>query len=162
LVLYDARGEFDRNFDWWKEAGKHRLVEPQLPFENGRSDLLTGSGSRLDIQNINLLAGALQDNKRAAVVGTRSFGMGTIQTTFPLGAGRGALRISTARYFTPSGRSIQAKGIEPDIEVLQDVTGSHFPLNPKEDKALHMAVDLLRGVRKNPVFPPSPKTSAPN
>src|SRR5262249_39077046 len=56
LVLYDAEGGFDRNFDWWKESGKHRLVEPQLPFENGRSDLLTGSGSRLDIQNINLLA----------------------------------------------------------------------------------------------------------
>jgi hypothetical protein len=56
LVLYDAEGDFDRNFDWWKESGEHRLVEPQLPFENGRSDLLTGSGSRLDIQNINLLA----------------------------------------------------------------------------------------------------------
>jgi hypothetical protein len=56
LVLYDAEGDFDRNFDWWKESGKHRLVEPQLPFKNGRSDLLTGSGSRLDIQNINLLA----------------------------------------------------------------------------------------------------------
>ncbi len=56
LVLYDAEGDFDRNFDWWKESGKHRLVEPQLPFANGRSDLLTGSGSRLDIQNINLLA----------------------------------------------------------------------------------------------------------
>ena len=56
LVLHDAEGDFDRNFDWWKESGKHRLVEPQLPFENGRSDLLTGSGSRLDIQNINLLA----------------------------------------------------------------------------------------------------------
>ena len=55
-MLYDAEGDFDRNFDWWKESGKHRLVEPQLPFENGRSDLLTGSGSRLDIQNINLLA----------------------------------------------------------------------------------------------------------
>src|SRR4029450_52672 len=56
LVLYDAEGDFDRNFDWWKESSKHRLVEPQLPFENGRSDLLTGSGSRLDIENINLLA----------------------------------------------------------------------------------------------------------
>src|SRR5207253_9125001 len=49
-------GDFDRSFDWWKASGKHRAVEPQLPFENGRSDLLTGSGSRLDIQNINLLA----------------------------------------------------------------------------------------------------------
>ena len=41
LVLYDAEGDFDRNFDWWKQSGKHRVVEPQLPFENGRSDLLT-------------------------------------------------------------------------------------------------------------------------
>jgi hypothetical protein len=57
LVLYDAEGDFDRSFDWWtKDSGKHRLVEPRLPFENGRTDLLTGSGSRLDIQNINLLA----------------------------------------------------------------------------------------------------------
>jgi hypothetical protein len=56
LVLYDADGDFDRNFDWWKESGNHLLVEPQLPFENGRSDLLTGSGSRFDIENINLLA----------------------------------------------------------------------------------------------------------
>jgi hypothetical protein len=56
LVLYDAQGDFDRNFDWWKGSGKHRHVESQLPFENGRSDVLTGSGSRLDIQNINLLA----------------------------------------------------------------------------------------------------------
>ena len=56
LVLYDAKGDFDRNFEWWKDSDKHPLVEPELPFENGRSDLLTGSGSRLDIQNINLLA----------------------------------------------------------------------------------------------------------
>jgi len=56
LVLYDADGDFDRNFDWWRGSHKHRLVEPQLPFKNGRSDLLTGSGSRLDIENINLLA----------------------------------------------------------------------------------------------------------
>jgi hypothetical protein len=56
LVLYDAEGGFDQDFDWWKESGKHRFVEPQLPFKNGRSDLLTGSGSRLDIENINLLA----------------------------------------------------------------------------------------------------------
>src|SRR5262245_47113699 len=56
LVLYDAEGDFDRNFNWRKESGKHRVVEPQLPFENGRSDVLTGSGSRLDIENVNLLA----------------------------------------------------------------------------------------------------------
>jgi len=56
LVLYDADVTFDRAFDWWKGSGKQRLVESQLPFDNGRSDLLTGSGSRLDIQNVKLLA----------------------------------------------------------------------------------------------------------
>jgi hypothetical protein len=57
LVLYDAEGDFDRNFDWWrKDSGKRRLVEPQLPFAQRRTDVLMGSGSRLDIQNINLLA----------------------------------------------------------------------------------------------------------
>ena len=68
-----------------------------------------------------IVAGALQDHKRATVIGTRSFGKGSVQTIIPLGSGNGALRLTTARYFTPSGRSIQAKGISPDIEVLQDV-----------------------------------------
>ena len=68
-----------------------------------------------------IVAGALQDHKRATLVGTRSFGKGSVQTIIPLGAGNGALRLTTARYYTPSGRSIQAKGIMPDIEVLQDV-----------------------------------------
>ncbi len=68
-----------------------------------------------------IVAGALQDHKRVTVIGTRSFGKGSVQTIIPLGSGNGALRLTTARYFTPSGRSIQAKGIEPDIEVLQDL-----------------------------------------
>src|ERR1700742_2027563 len=68
-----------------------------------------------------IVAGALQDHKRAALVGTRSFGKGSVQTIIPLGAGNGALRLTTARYYTPSGRSIQAKGIEPDIVVLEDI-----------------------------------------
>ena len=68
-----------------------------------------------------IVAGALQDHKRATLVGTRSFGKGSVQTIIPLGAGNGALRLTTARYFTPSGHSIQAKGIEPDIKMLQEV-----------------------------------------
>ena len=68
-----------------------------------------------------IVAGALQDHRRATVIGTRSFGKGSVQTIIPLGSGHGALRLTTARYFTPSGRSIQAKGIVPDIEVLQDL-----------------------------------------
>jgi carboxyl-terminal processing protease len=68
-----------------------------------------------------IVAGALQDQKRATLVGTRSFGKGSVQTIIPLGPGNGALRLTTARYYTPAGRSIQAKGIVPDIEVLQEV-----------------------------------------
>ncbi len=63
-----------------------------------------------------IVAGALQDHHRAIVVGTKSFGKGSVQTIIPL-AGHGAMRLTTARYYTPSGRSIQAKGIDPDIVV---------------------------------------------
>ncbi|MFZ1101303.1 MAG: S41 family peptidase [Hyphomicrobiaceae bacterium] len=66
-----------------------------------------------------IVAGALQDHKRATVVGTRSFGKGSVQTIIPLGKEAGAIRLTTARYYTPSGNSIQAKGITPDIEVEQ-------------------------------------------
>jgi carboxyl-terminal processing protease len=138
-----------------------------------------------------IVAGALQDHKRATLVGTRSFGKGSVQTIIPLGAGNGALRLTTARYFTPSGRSIQAKGITPDIEVLQDVpddlkartdskgeaslrghlkaegseeTGSqsYVPPDEKDDKALQSSLDLLRGTANNAAFPPNPKTAVPN
>ncbi len=68
-----------------------------------------------------IVAGALQDHKRATIIGTRSFGKGSVQTILPLGPNNGALRLTTARYYTPSGRSIQAKGITPDVEVIEDV-----------------------------------------
>ncbi|HUD87693.1 MAG TPA: S41 family peptidase [Xanthobacteraceae bacterium] len=138
-----------------------------------------------------IVAGALQDHKRATLVGTRSFGKGSVQTIIPLGAGNGALRLTTARYYTPSGRSIQAKGITPDIEVLQDVpddlkartdtkgeaslrghlkaegteesgSQSYVPPDEKDDAALKMALDLLRGTTTNAAFPPNPKSAVPN
>jgi carboxyl-terminal processing protease len=138
-----------------------------------------------------IVAGALQDHKRATIVGTRSFGKGSVQTIIPLGSGNGALRLTTARYFTPAGRSIQAKGITPDIEVQQEVpdemkartdsrgeaalrghlkaegaeeTGSqsYVPPDPKDDKALNMAYELLRGTAVNAAFPPNPKAAVPN
>ncbi len=140
-----------------------------------------------------IVAGALQDHKRATILGTRSFGKGSVQTIIPLGNNNGALRLTTARYYTPSGKSIQAKGIVPEIEVLQDVpddqkarsdtkgeaslrghlkvqegeeqTGSqaYMPPDQKDDKALNMALELLRGTKTNPAFPPNTKAAqAPN
>ncbi len=77
-----------------------------------------------------IVAGALQDHHRAILIGTRSFGKGSVQTIIPL-AGHGAMRLTTARYYTPSGRSIQAKGIDPDI-VVEAAKIEHAP--QKDDK----------------------------
>jgi carboxyl-terminal processing protease len=139
-----------------------------------------------------IVAGALHDQKRATLIGTRSFGKGSVQTIIPLGTGNGALALTTARYFTPSGHSIQAQGIKPDIEVLQDVpdelknrpelkgeasmrghlaaegaeqTGSqsYVPPAEKDDKALGAAYNFLRGVTVNAAgVPPAPKAAVPN
>jgi carboxyl-terminal processing protease len=138
-----------------------------------------------------IVAGALHDHKRATLIGTRSFGKGSVQTIIPLGTGNGALALTTARYFTPSGHSIQAKGITPDIEVLQEVpdelkaradtkgeasmrghlsaegaeqTGSqaYVPPAEKDDKALAAAFNVLRGVTVNAGVPSSPKAAIPN
>lgn len=77
-----------------------------------------------------IVAGALQDHKRAILLGTKSFGKGSVQTVIPL-PGHGAMRLTTARYYTPSGRSIQAKGIDPDIVVEQ------AKLETVEEKRFH-------------------------
>jgi carboxyl-terminal processing protease len=124
-----------------------------------------------------IVAGALQDHKRATVMGTRSFGKGSVQTIIPLG-GNGAVRLTTARYYTPSGKSIQAKGIDPDVEVLQEVpdelkgkdetkgeaglrghlkngdkeerggSSAYVPPDPTKDKQLAAAYDQLRGIKR--------------
>jgi len=85
---------------------------------NGKPLIVLVNGGSASASEI--VAGALQDQRRATIVGTRSFGKGSVQTIIPLG-NDGALRLTTARYYTPSGRSIQAKGIEPDIEVVQEL-----------------------------------------
>ena len=147
---------------------------------------LAGSASASEI-----VAGALQDHKRATILGTRSFGKGSVQTIIPLN-GNGALRLTTARYYTPSGRSIQAKGIEPEIEVKQNIpdelkgkdetkgeaglkghlqnsgteeaggSSAYVPPDQKDDTQLNAAYDLLRGAQKNAFFPPDPNKAIPN
>ena len=122
-----------------------------------------------------IVAGALQDHRRAILLGTRSFGKGSVQTIVPLGRD-GAMKLTTQRYYTPSGRSIQAKGIEPDIEVRQakleylggarrseadlrgalDTDGNGRKKPPEdngeaaaekpEDYQLIRAIDLIRGI----------------
>jgi carboxyl-terminal processing protease len=144
-----------------------------------------GSASSAEI-----VAGALQDHKRAAILGTRSYGKGSVQTIIPLGAGNGGMRLTSARYFTPAGRSIQAQGILPDIEVVQmppaqlhtaayeprgeaalrghlksegeEHSGSQsfVPPDAADDKALQKALEILRGDRRDAASRPRPSIRA--
>jgi carboxyl-terminal processing protease len=109
-----------------------------------------------------IVAGALQDHHRAILLGTRSFGKGSVQTIIPL-PGHGAMRLTTARYYTPSGRSIQAKGIEPDIVV----EAAKIEKTPEKSEAkVATASDLKRedssdgGAEQNSVDPSIIGTSA--
>ncbi|MGV2127853.1 S41 family peptidase [Agrobacterium vitis] len=156
-------------------AGDLTDGKPLIVLVNG------GSASASEI-----VAGALQDLKRATVVGTRSFGKGSVQTIIPMGD-KGALRLTTALYYTPSGKSIQGTGIHPDIKVEEplpaDLQGklrtegesslpghiqgqseteegsgsvAYVPPDPKDDVQLNYALDLLRGAKTDPSFPPDP------
>jgi len=106
-----------------------------------------------------IVSGALQDHKRATIIGLTSFGKGSVQTIIPLGEGRGALRLTTARYFTPSGHSIQAQGIIPDIQVAQgDETTLPKLARPSEaDLRGHLTGEPVPAKRINaPVIKPAP------
>jgi carboxyl-terminal processing protease len=91
-----------------------------------------------------IVAGALQDHKRATVIGTRSFGKGSVQTIIPLGS-NGAIRLTTARYYTPSGRSIQAKGIDPDIVIEQELPPELKGKEPSKSRGEASLRGHLRG-----------------
>jgi carboxyl-terminal processing protease len=162
-------------------AGDLTDGKPLIVLVNG------GSASASEI-----VAGALQDHRRGTILGTRSFGKGSVQTIIPLGE-NGALRLTTALYYTPAGKSIQGKGIIPDITVEQplpdelkgkvepmsesslkghikgaqeDADGSgsipYVPPEPKDDLQLIQALKLLRGEQANAAFPADPKKGVPN
>jgi carboxyl-terminal processing protease len=106
-----------------------------------------------------IVSGALQDHKRATVIGVTSFGKGSVQTIIPLGESRGALRLTTARYYTPSGHSIQAQGIIPDIQVAQgDEAAAPKLARPSEaDLRGHLVGEPVPTKRANaPVIKPAP------
>lgn len=134
-----------------------------------------------------IVAGALQDLRRATVLGTRSFGKGSVQTIIPMGDA-GALRLTTALYYTPSGKSIQGTGITPDITVEQPLpaelqgklesagesnlrghiqgqseteagsgSSAYVPPEAKDDLQLQYALELLRGEKTDPSFPANPE-----
>jgi carboxyl-terminal processing protease len=157
---------------------------------NGKPLIVLINGGSASASEI--VAGALQDHRRATLLGSRSFGKGSVQTVIPISQ-FGALKLTTARYYTPSNRSIQAKGIAPDIEMIQDLpdelkgkvetrgesslrghlkagdaeeekggSPAYVPPDAKDDKQLHLALDLLRGVQKHSAFPPNAKAPVPN
>ncbi len=128
---------------WNARAGDITGGIPLVVLING------GSASASEI-----VAGALQDHRRAVVIGTRSFGKGSVQTVIPLGGQNGAIRLTTARYYTPSGRSIQSTGIEPDIEVRasrQEANAQGAAATQRERES-----DLRRALRSE-----APQANAP-
>lgn len=142
---------------------------------NGKPVIVLINGGSASASEI--VAGALQDHKRATILGSRSFGKGSVQTILQLG-GNGALRLTTALYYTPSNVSIQGKGISPDIKVVQPLpdelkgrvesasesklrghikgqeeddegsgSSAYVPPDPKDDIQLNYALDLILGLK---------------
>ncbi|MDX8453426.1 S41 family peptidase [Mesorhizobium sp. VK9D] len=173
-----------------KDVTRFDAKPKQVDEINGKPMIVLVNGGSASASEI--VAGALQDLRRVTVVGTQSFGKGSVQTIIPLGE-NGALRLTTALYYTPSGKSIQGKGITPDIKVDQPLppdlqgrdltrgesdlkghikgadessTGSgsaaYVPPDPKDDLQLIYAEQLLRGQKTDPSFPPNPDKAVMN
>ena len=141
--------------DFIKGLPLEALKVPMVVLING------GSASASEI-----VAGALQDHKRAVVMGTTSFGKGSVQTVIPL-PGNTAIKLTTARYFTPSGRSIQAKGIVPDITVEESANGTSAMRLREADLENHLennkddVKESTAPVKPQGKAPAKPKTGTP-
>ena len=118
-TIVSIKGRDEQEEKSFAHKNKNNINYPMIVLVNG------GSASASEI-----VAGALQDNKKALILGTKTFGKGSVQAIFTLSDGSG-LRLTTAIYYTPSGRSIQASGIEPDIKV------AFIPPNKKEEEKKH-------------------------
>jgi carboxyl-terminal processing protease len=135
---------------WNARAGDITGGLPMVILING------GSASASEI-----VAGALQDHRRAVVLGTRSFGKGSVQTVIPLGSNNGAIRLTTARYYTPSGRSIQSTGIEPDVEVRATRQEAATQANAAPQREREREADLRRALRNEGTASTTPQAAPP-
>jgi len=123
IVYTDGRMK-SKKMEFRAHPQRDKHAYPMICLVNG------GSASASEI-----VAGALQDHRRAVILGTRTFGKGSVQTIIPMQDGSG-LKLTTAKYYTPNGRMIQAKGIEPDIEVSNRVQDTGRPLRFLREKDL--------------------------
>lgn len=149
----DAKHEFYASPEDYLRGARDDYIKA-LPAETRKVPMVVlingGSASASEI-----VAGALQDHKRAVVMGTTSFGKGSVQTVLPL-PGNTAIKLTTARYFTPSGRSIQATGIVPDIVIEESASGGSQQFLREADLQNH-----LENGNKDAKAPATPQAKAP-
>jgi carboxyl-terminal processing protease len=149
--VVSTRGRHDTDSKRYNAVRANRYPNvPIVVLVNG------GSASAAEI-----VAGALQDRERAVVLGVTSFGKGSVQTVLPLGPNKGAMRLTTSRYYTPSGKSIQGAGIEPDVEVAQvrlsdkDIADLKTRAARFSESALPHALQNDQGAQRRPPHVPA-------